>query len=112
MVKAFFNEWRGGQEAGDRGAGAVGVGGCVWLRWPVVGLPPGACPRLGFAARGRCGPSPGVLRGWIYFRRGCRRRLRGACPGRGCRHGLASPRGLLLAESVLRAAAAAGPTVC
>ena len=39
--------------------------GCAG-RWPGCG----ACPRLGFAARGRCGPSPGVLRGRIYFRPG------------------------------------------
>ena len=32
------NEWRGGPEAGARGAGAVGVGGCALLRWPVAGL--------------------------------------------------------------------------
>jgi hypothetical protein len=31
-------KWRGGPEAGARGAGAVGVGGCAWLRWPVAGL--------------------------------------------------------------------------
>ena len=31
--------------------GAVGAGGCARLR----------CPRLGFATRGRCGPSPGVI---------------------------------------------------
>ncbi len=28
----------GGPEAGARGAGAVGVGGCACLRWPVAGL--------------------------------------------------------------------------
>ena len=41
---------------------------------------------------------------------GRRRRRRGACPGRGGRRGLASLRGLPLAESALRAAAAARPT--
>jgi hypothetical protein len=46
--------------------------GCAG-RWPGHG----ACPRLGFAARGRCGPSPGVLRGRIYFAGlGARRRAR------------------------------------
>ena len=74
----------------------------------------GACPWLGFAARGRCGPPPGFLRGRIYFRQGLgegrRRRRRGACPRRGGRHGMASLRGLPLAESALRAAAAARPT--
>ena len=28
----------GGPEAGARGAGAVGVGGCAWLHWQVAGL--------------------------------------------------------------------------
>jgi hypothetical protein len=59
------------------------------------------------------------LRSWggrIYFRRGWgwgegrRRRQRGACPRRGGRRGMASLRGLPLAESALRAAAAARPT--
>jgi hypothetical protein len=83
-----------------------------WLcgRWPGCG----ACPRHGFAARGSCGPSPGVLRGRIYLRpkwgEGRRRRRRSACRGRNDRHGLASLDGLLLTESVPRTAAAAPPT--
>ena len=32
-------------------------------QWPGCG----ACPRLGFAARGRCGPSPSALQGRIYL---------------------------------------------
>ncbi len=35
-------------------SGWAATGGCAG-RWPGCG----ACPRLGFAARGRCGPSPG-----------------------------------------------------
>jgi hypothetical protein len=37
--------------AGSRGAGAVGVGGCAWLRWPVAGL------RCVSSARLRCARS-------------------------------------------------------
>ena len=33
-------------------------------QWPDCGVR----PRLGFTARGRCGPSPGALQGRIYFR--------------------------------------------
>ena len=43
-------------------AAALGCGG----RWPGCS----ACPRLCFDELGRCGPSPGVLRGLIYFCRG------------------------------------------
>ena len=56
------------------------------------------------------------IRGRIYFRQGWgwgegrRRRQRGACPRRGGRHGMASLRGLPLAESALRTAEAARPT--
>jgi hypothetical protein len=51
---------------GGRGrSGWAAARGCTG-RWPGCG----ACPRLGFAARGRCGPPPGSLRGLIYFRRG------------------------------------------
>ena len=96
-----------GPAPGGRGrSGWAAARGCAGL-WPGCG----ACPRLGFAARGRCWPPPGSLRGRIYFRRGCRRRRwRGACPGRGGRRGLASLRGLPLAESALRAAATARPS--
>ena len=65
---------------------------------------------------GRGGLLDGFLRGRIYFRRGWgwgggrHRRRRGVCPGRGGRRGLASLRGLPLAESALRAAAAVRPT--
>ncbi len=51
----------GGRSPAPWGRGRSGwaaTGGCAG-RWPGCG----ACPRLGFAARGRCGPSPGVLRG-------------------------------------------------
>ena len=45
---AVYHKWRGGPETCDRGAGAVGVGGCAWLRWPVAGL------RCVSSARLRC----------------------------------------------------------
>jgi hypothetical protein len=55
-----------GPAPGGRGrSGWAAARGCAGL-WPGCG----ACPRLGFAARGRCGPSPGVLLGRIYFRQG------------------------------------------
>jgi hypothetical protein len=65
---------------GGRGrSGWAAARGCAG-RWPGCG----ACPWLGVAARGRCGPPPGFLRGRIYFRQGWgwgegrRRRRRGA----------------------------------
>ena len=65
---------------GGRGrSGRAAARGCDG-RWPDCG----ACPWLGFAARGRCGTPPGFLRGRIYFRQGWGwgegRRRRGACP--------------------------------
>ena len=97
------NEWSGRPESRALGAGAVGVGGYGWLRWPVAGLRcmPSArlrCARALWAVAGR---PPGE---------GRRRRRRSACRGRDDRHGLASRDGLPLTESVPRAAAAARPT--
>jgi len=48
---------------GRRRSGWAAAHSCAG-QWPSCG----ACPRLGFAARGRCGPSPSVLQGRIYFR--------------------------------------------
>ena len=104
----------GGPEAGARGAGAVGVGGCAWLRWPVAGLRCVSSARLRYArallAAAGLPPGSDLFPSGVEVGGGRRRRRRGACPGRGGRRGLAFLRGLPLAESALRAAAAARPT--
>ena len=96
----------GGRSPAPWGRGRSGwaaTGGCAG-RWPGCG----ACPRLGFAARGRCGPSPGVLRGQIYLKWGvgggpsptpaervsrARRSTRPGVAGRPPAHGVCSSRG-------------------
>ena len=53
-----------------RGAGAVGVGGCAWLRWPVAGLRCVSSARLRYARALLA--AAGLPPGRIYFRRGWR----------------------------------------
>ena len=61
---AGVHRWRGPALWGRRQSGWAAAHGCAG-RWPGCG----ARPRLGFAARGRCGPSPSALQGRIYLRR-------------------------------------------
>jgi hypothetical protein len=57
LRRALQSDGRSPAPWGRGRSGWAATGGCAG-RWPGCG----ACPRLGFAARVRCGPSPGVLR--------------------------------------------------
>jgi hypothetical protein len=78
------NEWSGRPESRALGAGAVGVGGYGWLRWPVAGLRcmPSArlrCARALWAVAGRPPEAHDVISQslLIHRRRERRKRVRG-----------------------------------
>ena len=61
---ADVHQWQRPALWGRRRSGWAAAPSCA-NQWPGCG----ARPRLGFAARGRCGPSPSALQGLIYFGR-------------------------------------------
>jgi hypothetical protein len=96
---------RGPAPWGRGRSGLAAAGGCSCL-WQGCGV----CPRLSFAARGRCGPSQSVLQSRIYFRpkwgvgggpsptpsermSRARRSTRTGVAGRPLAHGVCSSRG-------------------